>query len=50
MVDNLKNPFEEVYHWIKGETYDLKALAEAIEMREAVDAQRKKLEERKKST
>ena len=23
MVDNLKNPFEEMYHWCKGEIYDL---------------------------
>jgi hypothetical protein len=38
MVDNLKNPFEEVYHWIKGETYDLKALAESIEIRDQVES------------
>lgn len=23
MVDNLKNPFDEMYHWCKGEIYDL---------------------------
>jgi len=23
MVDNLKNPFEELFHWCKGEIYDL---------------------------
>jgi len=23
MVENLKNPYEEMYHWIKGEMYDI---------------------------
>jgi hypothetical protein len=23
MIENLKNPFEELYHWCKGEIYDL---------------------------
>lgn len=23
MIDNLKNPFEDMYHWCKGEIYDL---------------------------
>jgi len=26
MIDNLKNPFDEMYHWCKGEIYDLQAL------------------------
>lgn len=26
MTDNLKNPFEDMYYWCKGEIYDLKAL------------------------
>jgi len=26
MVENLKNPYEEMYHWVKGEIYDLHAL------------------------
>jgi hypothetical protein len=30
MVDNLKNPFDEMYNWIKGETYDLSALSDAV--------------------
>lgn len=47
MVDNLKNPFEEVYHWIKGETYDLKALVESIEIKDQVEAQKKKMESRR---
>lgn len=23
MIENLKNPFEDMYHWCKGEIYDL---------------------------
>lgn len=30
MVDNLKNPFDEMYHWMKGEIYDIQALAQAV--------------------
>jgi len=30
MVDNQKNPFDEMYHWIKGEIYDIKAIQAAI--------------------
>jgi hypothetical protein len=26
MLDNMKNPMEEMYHWVKGEIYDLQAL------------------------
>ena len=30
MVENLKNPYDEMYHWIKGEMYDIQALNIAI--------------------
>jgi len=30
MIDNLKNPFEDMYHWCKGEIYDLQALSVAL--------------------
>lgn len=30
MVDNQKNPFEEMYHWCKGEIYDIKAIMAAV--------------------
>jgi hypothetical protein len=23
MIENLKNPYDEMYHWCKGEIYDL---------------------------
>lgn len=30
MIENLKNPFDEMYHWCKGEIYDLKSLLESF--------------------
>ncbi len=50
MIENLKNPFEEMYHWCKGEIYDLKSLLEAFQVREAFEKQQKKLEEKKRNT
>jgi len=29
--DHLKNPFEWLYYWVRGEIYDLKAFRTAIE-------------------
>lgn len=26
MIDNQKNPFEDMYHWCKGEIYDVQAV------------------------
>lgn len=50
MIDNLKNPFNDLYHWCKGEIYDLQALQTAIESRNAIEAQIKKMENKKKNT
>jgi hypothetical protein len=33
MAENLKNPYDEMYHWIKGEMYDIQSLVTAIESR-----------------
>ena len=44
MIENLKNPFEELYHWCKGEIYDLQALQDSIGVIEAVDKKKKKYE------
>ena len=41
--DNLKNPFEWVYLWVRGEIYDLKALKFAVEQRDLIDKQMKKV-------
>lgn len=38
MIDNLKNPFEDMYHWCKGEIYDLQALQTALASRDAIES------------
>jgi hypothetical protein len=50
MIDEMKNPFAEMYHWCKGEIYDIQAVIEAINGRENVDKELKKMEAKKKST
>ena len=37
MVENLKNPYEEMYHWIKGEMYDIQGLMKAVESKDAIE-------------
>ena len=49
MVDNLKNPFDEMYHWCKGEIYDLQSLCDAIAQRDKIESDQKKLEGKKKN-
>jgi hypothetical protein len=44
LVDNLKNPFDEMYNWCKGELYDLSALDDAVKARDNLEANLKKLE------
>ena len=48
LVDNLKNPFDEMYIWCKGELYDLQALQDAVEAREGVEKNIKKFEQKKR--
>lgn len=49
MVENLKNPFDEMYHWCKGEIYDIQALQTAIAQRDAIEKDIKKVESKKKN-
>lgn len=44
--DNLKNPYEWMYLWVRGEIYDLKALKFAVEQRDLIDKQLKKSKQR----
>ena len=37
-VDNLRNPFTDLYHWLKGEIYDLSAFTAALTELKAVGA------------
>ena len=48
LVDNLKNPFDEMYNWCKGELYDLGALEDAIVARENLEKHQKSLEQKKR--
>lgn len=49
-TDNLKNPFIDLYHWVKGEWYDLNSIKQAIDMRADVAKQIAKLQSKKDST
>ena len=48
MIENLKNPFEDMYYWCKGEIYDLQALQEALQGKENLEKKQKKQEGKKK--
>ena len=50
MVENQKNPFDEMYHWCKGEIYDIKAILFAIEQKQAMEKLLKKTETKKSNT
>lgn len=47
LASALKNPYEEMYHWCKGEIYDLQALIDSTGSKENLDKQLKKLESKK---
>jgi len=46
----LKNPYIDLYHWIKGELYDLEAVRDAIKVRADTLENTRKLEAKKSST
>lgn len=48
VADNLRNPFDDMYNWCKGELYDLHALSDAVLMRENIEKYVKKLEQKKR--
>lgn len=48
LVDNLKNPFDEMYNWCKGELYDLSALDDAVTARNDLEKLQRKLEQKKR--
>lgn len=49
MFLNLANPFEELYHWCKGEIYDLQAMQDMLAVRETLEKQQTKIQGNKKS-
>jgi len=48
--DNLRNSFIEVFHWVKGELFDMRALSWAINKRRWVESNRNALLKKKEST
>lgn len=44
-IENLRNPFTDLYHWVKGEAYDMAAFLNALSVR---DNLAKKVQELKK--
>ena len=48
-MNNMNNPFVDMYHWCKGEIYDIQAICDAISAREGVEKDLKKLESKKKN-
>ena len=46
----LRNPYIDLYHWVKGELYDLEAVRVSVQVRADVLANTRKLEEKKAST
>ena len=50
MVDNQKNSFDQMYHWCKGEIYDIKAVVNAILAKENFEKMLKKTESKKANT
>ena len=49
-LDNLRNPFTDLYHWVKGEIYDLTALKQLIDDRIKIGARVKDLNKKISST
>ena len=49
MVDQLKNPFNDLYVWVKGEIYDINAMLEAIGARDNLDQMKIKLDQKKRN-
>ena len=46
----MKNPYIDLYHWVKGELYDLEAVRDSIKVRAETIENLRKLEAKKSST
>lgn len=47
---SLRNPYIELYHWVKGELYDIEALRNSVNMRLKVQEKLRELEGKKRDT
>ena len=49
-LENLRNPFTDIYHWVKGELYDLGAMKTLMAERHKIGSRVKELTKKKEST
>ena len=50
LVSNLKNPYFNLYHWCKGELFDIEAISLALKKKDEMQSKIGKNEKNKKST
>lgn len=50
LSDNLKNPYFNIYHWVKGEINDVDSIMAAVAYKEKIEKNRLSKEKAKKST
>ena len=50
MCENLKNPYFNLYHWCKGELYDIEAVNSSLSMKDKICERIGKTEKKKRST
>jgi uncharacterized protein (UPF0335 family) len=50
VAGSLQNPYIDIYHWAKGELFDLAALTNAVKERNNCEKQVKELDKKKKDT
>lgn len=47
LINSYQNPYHELYHWIKGELYDIKAMVDTVASRDNLEVNKNKLEGKK---
>ena len=50
VAGKLQNPYIDIYHWAKGEIFDLKAICNAVQERNKCESTVKDLEKKKRDT
>jgi len=50
LCDNMKNPYFNIFHWCKGELFDIEAVNNAIDVKDKIQQSIEKAEKKKRST
>ena len=50
LAEAMKNPYFNIYHWVKGEIYDIEAVNDAITTKDKIQSNIQKNEKKKRST